>query len=225
DVLNDPSFAPFINGSTLNSVAQVKVEGNFTINKDFTIESTHFVMDAGAGINVSTGQTLTIDNSILDVCGNTMWNGISVNGTSAEVIVSGSEIWEAVKGIHSLNGGKFTVSNSLFDGNNHGIYVSGYDGAHPGTVRSSVFKSSELLLAPYQGNRAAAGIYLEYISDDPNVSGGITIGSPAQSSDENVFHGPGLPTFPGVLAPGLIYGIVSVQSSANIYNNRFTGFV
>src|SRR5690606_11007009 len=106
DVLNDPSFAPFINGSTLNSVAQVKVEGNFTINKDFTIESTHFVMDAGAGINVSTGQTLTIDNSILDVCGNTMWNGISVNGTSAEVIVSGSEIWEAVKGIHSLNGGK-----------------------------------------------------------------------------------------------------------------------
>ncbi len=226
DVLASADFAPFLIGSTLSTTSPVKIEGLFTINKNFTIDNTDFLIEKDGEIDILAGKKLTANNSLFEVCGQDMWNGFKINSNTAELVLTDSEIREAKKGINSLNGGKFTVTGSTFDANNYGIYVDNYPNMHQGTVKSSIFKASSNLLAPFSG-RAEAGIYVNevgyLVSGSSNF--GINIGSSANSSDKNYFYGPGNGSTSGNLTPGLKIGVKAVYSSVLFYNNVFRDFI
>ena len=225
NLLASPDFAPFVSGTTLNSPVPITVEGLFTINKNFTINNSALLCDKDAEINILAGKKLTANNSIFKVCGDDMWNGVKVNGSTAEIILLKSEINDAKKAINSINGGKFTVTSSTFNKNYYGIYVDTYPYQHQGTVKKSIFKSTSNLLTPYSG-RAEAGIYVKdvgYLLTGSNY--GINIGSSANSNDKNYFYGPGNGSTSGNLKPGINIGIKLVHSSARIYNNEFRDFI
>lgn len=46
DLKSSPSFAPYISGSTLNVSDQIKVEGSFTVDEDFSIENANMVQSS-----------------------------------------------------------------------------------------------------------------------------------------------------------------------------------
>ena len=222
DLLNSSIFSSYITGTTFEMPTVVYMN-DFTVNSNLTISNSNIKMRDGAEITVNNGNSLTIINSVLKSC-DAMWDGIRVVNSNTEVIMDDSEIWHAKKGINSVNGGKYTVSNTLFDGNNNGIYIDAYIGSHQGTVVGSTFKSSEPLKTPYIGQRPYAGIYVNNVADI-NSSIDLTIGT-YMSADKNTFIGPELGTMPytGVPKPGLQYGIYIDKSSVNIYNNEFLRF-
>ena len=220
DVLTSPNFGSVVSGSTLSG-ANVKVNGTFTVNSNFSINNVNFIMAEDAKIKVTNG-SFDVLGSEFRTCSNVMWKGIEVDGGA--LTIDDSKVKDAIKGINSLNGSAFTVSNTTFDANYHGIYVDAYNGYHAGTVEGSTFDCSYSLKDATVGTNTLAGIYL---NDVVNVSGSnnITIGS---IYDENVFLGPNAfgnlpPTSSS--SPGLQYGIIANKSSVNIYNNHFQSFI
>src|SRR5690606_34782009 len=122
----------------------------------FTIDNTIVkVNDASGKINITSGNTFEFKDSEIEGCG-LMWEGIYVNGTNTEIVVDNSLIADALKGINSINGGVFTVTNSVFNANEYGIYVDSYNGNHQGFVEGSTFKSSYLLKGLFLSSRAKA---------------------------------------------------------------------
>src|SRR5690554_5204950 len=78
-----------------------------------------------------------------------------------------SEIWDAENGILSTDGGKFNVTNSVFDGNFNGIFLDNYISATlPGYVSGTTFKSSHQLLHPHVNSLARSGIHLDTVMGD-----------------------------------------------------------
>jgi hypothetical protein len=224
DLINSNDFAPYISGNTLSVPSVVYLEGEFTVNSNFTIDNTIVkVNDATGKINITSGNTLEVTDSEIEACG-LMWEGIYVNGTNAEVVVDNSTIADALKGVNSINGGVFTVTNSIFDANDYGIYVDFYNGNHQGSVEGTTFKSSYLLKDLLLSSRAKAGIYLNEVINTSGTNS-ITIGS---IYAENQFIGPTPGSTSGpftVLNPGIQYGIIIDKSTANIYNNKFESFI
>jgi hypothetical protein len=138
DLMTSPTFSPYINNNTLADI-DVNVKDTFTVNSNFSIDNVHFIMDEDAQIEVSNA-TFDINNSELYTCENVMWEGINVNGVTAEVVMDESSIADANKAVNSLNGGVFTITNSTFDANYHGLYVDAYDGVHQGSVEGTTFR-------------------------------------------------------------------------------------
>jgi hypothetical protein len=136
--MTSPTFSPYINNNTLADI-DVNVKDTFTVNSNFSIDNVHFIMDEDAQIEVSNA-TFDINNSELYTCENVMWEGINVNGVTAEVVMDESSIADANKAVNSLNGGVFTITNSTFDANYHGLYVDAYDGVHQGSVEGTTFR-------------------------------------------------------------------------------------
>jgi hypothetical protein len=223
DLISSNDFAPYISGSTLNAPTVVYIEGEFTVNSNFTIDNTFIkVNDISGKINISSGNTLEINDSEIEACG-LMWKGIYVNGTNSEVVIDNSTIADATKGVNSINGGIFTVTNSIFDANYYGIYVDSFNGSHQGFVEETTFECS-YLLKDLALSRGHSGIYLNEVINT-SASNSITIGS---IYAENQFIGPTPGSTNGpfsTLNPGLQYGITINKSSANIFNNEFESFI
>lgn len=216
DLTSSSIFSPYINNNTLADI-DVNVKGTFTINSNFSIDNVHFIMDEDAQIEVSNA-TFDINNSEFYTCEDVMWEGINVNGVTAEVIVDGSTIADANKAVNSLNGGVFTITNSVFDANYYGLYVDSYYDAHQGTVTQSTFKSSYFLKDNSLPNRPDAGIYLNNVIDTNLLSFSI---------NSNLFTGPtsGSSNPPTSASSGLQHGIIVNSSYVNIYNNEFESFI
>jgi hypothetical protein len=216
DLMTSPTFTPYVNNNTLADI-DVNVKGTFTVNSNFSIDNVHFVMDEDAKIEVSNA-TFDINNSELNTCEDVMWEGINVNGVTAEVIVDRSTIADANKAVNSINGGVFTITNSTFDANYHGIYVDAYYYAHQGTVTQSTFESTYFLKGNSFPDRPLAGIYLNNVIDTNLLS--LTISS-------NIFNGPSTGTSnpPTSSTSGLQYGVFANKSYANIHENEFNSFI
>ena len=224
DLYNDLNLSDYVsydyNSQTIIvDGLSINVEGSFTINGNIAFKNSHLNMKPSAKIEVVNGNTLTIDNSKLKVCGDSMWQGIEVINSTAEVIVkNNSEIWDAKKGVLSTNGGKFTITNSTFNGNEYGVYVDTYIGnKHYGTISGTTFKADHFMLKSSVSKNAFAGIYLNRVANY-GVADEIIIGD--VSSSKNIFIGAGF----GHNASGMRYGIYSNVSSFDVVNSTFKQF-
>ncbi len=221
DLLNSQDFALFINGNTLEDI-DVNVEGTFTVNSDLTLKNVQFNMSPNSKIIVNNGSTFTLDNSKLKVCGDTMWEGVEVINSDAEIIMkNNSEIWDAKIGILSTNGGNFTINDSYFNSNDYGIFVDEYLTAkHEGTVVGTTFDATHNLLYPINTNMASAGIYLYEVANKNGLND-ILIGN--ANKDPNHFNTPKA-TANKTITDGLKYGIHAVRSTFKVVNCIFENF-
>ncbi len=228
-LLSSSEFSPYINGITLENI-DLKVNGTFIVNQDLTLKNVNLFMEPHAKIIVNQNATLTIDNSKLKVCGDTMWEGIEIIKTGSNnpevIMINNSEIWDAQKGILSTNGGKFTVRDSYFNSNNYGIYVDTYTvGKHPGTVEGTTFEAMHDLLYHVQNRTdttAEAGIYLNDVAN-LNLTGEIEIGG--INGNHNYFNGnPDYHNLHSYSKSRILYGIFSKHSSFKVVNSIFENF-
>src|SRR5690554_2784160 len=221
DLLNSAELAPFINGNTLEGV-DVNVEGTFTVNSDLMLRNVQFNMAPNSKINVINNSTFTLDSSKLKTCSDTMWQGVEVINSTAEVImINNSEIWDAEKGILSTNGGNFTINDSYFNSNDYGIYVDEYIIAkHEGSVEGTTFDATHSLLHPISTSMASAGIYLNGVANI-NGTNDILIGN--ANGNSNHFNTPKYHANMAI-TDGLKYGIHAEQSSFKVVNSIFENF-
>ncbi|MBL0330076.1 MAG: right-handed parallel beta-helix repeat-containing protein [Bacteroidetes bacterium] len=199
---------PFIGGTLV-------INGTFTIDNNFTINGTNVVMAAGAKIVIPTvggTKTLTLTNNTYVHAApcNIMWNSIYINAGQNLVVNGNTRIEDADSAVVSVDGGKYTITNSELNKNFKHIVVMPFAGSHTGTItktnlycRNYPTLTNATLLPPYAtGTRTRVGIEIYEVSQ-------IQIGTSTSASLKNNFRNMG-------------NGIRSKGSSVVVYNNLFT---
>lgn len=192
---------------------QVRFEGDFIVDADFTIEDCqHVTFASGVTITVLPGNTLTIENSHLYAC-DSLWQGI-VLIKDCHAIVKSSVIEDAEIAIYSSsNSDPWTILNSTFNKNHRHIVVDGDNLNLPvlSPCESTEFLCEELfpianpgstLKAPRLNEITYCGV--QFINLDS-----VSFGAPLNVVS-NTFRNNSI-------------GIVSYRSTANIQNNHFEG--
>lgn len=187
------------------------INGEVTFQGTNTYDNIGFFTGPEAKILINNNAKITFNNcSFSALCGY-MWEGIivepgsriTVNGTA----YGSSQIWNAVNGIRSENGSRFTVFNTIFNCNFNGINVQTYSGMHRGMVSKCTFMSTNgldtpmNLLPPYSNRRGETGIKISSVNS-------IQIGNTASTTNQNVFK-------------HLDYGVYIENSNVTLYNNSF----
>jgi hypothetical protein len=182
------------------------LNGTITFTGNFTNNDVHLKMGPEANIIISPNSQITFNTSAIYAECNHMWNEITVN-PNARVTVNNSEISHAYRAINSLDGGRFTLYNTLFNQNLVGINVQTFAGSHLGTISKCTFKSTDYnnnplnLIAPYANRRGETGIKITNVNN-------IQIGNTASTANQNIFK-------------HLDYGVYIDNSNVTLYNNSF----
>jgi len=195
------------------------MDGTFTVNSPLTIDQCDVEIGSLGQIIVQSPNTLTITNSHLHACDN-VWNGIIVQ-PGATLVIDNSLIEDAIDGVTSQDGAKYTISSSDFNKDYVGINVTPFTGIHPGTVSLTHFRcyndtytfpgtitlnsTQEVLVgpAPYT-HRTSVGVNVA----NTNSTGNITIGDNSNVNNANVFN-------------NVDCGIQFTGGICQIYNNIF----
>ena len=194
----------------------IAINGNFTINTNFTITNKTLLMAPNTKIIVLPGAKLTINKSKLYSCGTDMWDGIEIRPGGRLILQNNSVIEDAKTAVLSDNNGgvaNFTIKNSTFNRNYIGIKVQQHQTGtqHPGTILSTTFDSrpstttttnTRFLDAPYQGQTAETGIELNSVNN-------FFVGNTTTPAAKNKFH-------------YLKKGIHALNSTYTVYNNEFS---
>ncbi|MFZ2205562.1 MAG: PKD-like domain-containing protein [Minisyncoccia bacterium] len=123
-----------------NSNSVLAIDGTFTIDADFNINSCNIILSPDAKIIVQAPRTLKIDyDSWLHACSNIMWDGIYVNAGAHLIVRRNSLIEDAKNAIVSIGGGEYTIITSIFNKNYKDIVVQAFTGSHPGKITNSIF--------------------------------------------------------------------------------------
>lgn len=158
----------------------------------------------GAKMIVQPGITLTMTTCTLAPRCNEMWGGIEMANNSEFVDLTNVSIIAAEKGISSVSGGRYRITNCRFIDNYIGISVKGYLTANTlSTVDNTYFGdvTGQNLLQPYQLEpQPLHGLFIQNILDI--VVGPNTIGN------GNLFH-------------NHQRGITSIKSTVHSYKNNF----
>lgn len=194
----------------------IAINGNFTINTNFTITNKTLLMAPNIKIIVLPGAKLTINKSKLYSCGTDMWDGIEIR-PGGELIISNKTFIEDAKiAVLSDNFGgiaKFDISNTLFNRNHTGIKVQKYQTGtpHPGLITGCTFDSrpsvtsttnTRLLDAPFQNQTAETGVELSSINS-------FLVGNTSTPATKNYFK-------------YLLKGIYGLNAVYTVYNNEFS---
>lgn len=188
-------------------INQVIIINNvFTIDQDITFIGCEIHMGYLAEIWVGGYEMpakLTLDNTQIHACTDSMWQGIYVDNN--EIIVkNGSSIEDALEAIvmsPTVTESSYTIKDSYFKNNLYSLVC------HPLTYNTSTFigntisNNNPLLHNPNNRNWSFTGILL-------HQTNGLVIGDGSNAAYQNTFS-------------DLKYGIVGLQTDFEVYNNHF----
>ncbi len=171
------------------------------VNTVFT--NCDFFMDSMAVVMVPMGITLTLDNCRMQAGCGYMWEGINVRRNNANCNVrNATVIKDALWAVRSVEGGRYTISNSTFRSNWVGVRVGPYLPQHGGVVTGTHFTSnSAQMLPPHAGRPGECGIWTEAV-DSIRVGGNLW-------ATRNTFDSLGI-------------GIIADRSNVWVTNNLFS---
>ncbi len=133
------------------------INGNFYVDHDLTLEGCEVFLGHEAKIIVSPGIKFELEDCHLLSCCDDMWNGIEVPGgdTPGKITVDNSLLEDADSAITSLNGGLYSISETVFNKNYKGLVVRDFKGTWSGDhqIDHSIFTCRDLTtLGLYAGN-------------------------------------------------------------------------
>ncbi len=196
---------------SMNPSQTLSINGTLTINADFVLQGGHIFMGDDARIEIQSGFTLTLKNTILEPCNNYQWDFIKIDGDQARLFVNLTQLIGADTAIWSHDGGIYNIGKgTLINRCWKGIMVDDYSNAHSGSIAASWIGCTTgpgtqfpaLCYPPHATQRSFKGI------DIKNVNS-ITIGSSISSGQDNNFF-------------NLQYGIYSENSSPEVRNCNFS---
>lgn len=133
----------------------VVLHGTFEVDEDFTFTHTTVFLSADAQIVIEANARLTIDNSWLRPCGDTMWNRVLVSNDAE--LYSYFSIYEGAKtAVEVINSGEIDFSYNYFYNNHTGLFFSGSFVPHE--VQLCQFYGNGTLLYPYQNQGSEYGV-------------------------------------------------------------------
>jgi len=195
-IITDPLQIP-TNSFAINGI--VTFSCNVALNNQFVGFGPY------AQIVLSPGVNFTVANeSHLEAGCDFMWDGIYVSDSISEVIViENSNISDAINGIVSENGGKFTLRDVKMDSNFYSVRVHNYTDftPHTGSIRNTHFNGATSLLPPYAGQKTFCGVECNKISN-------FTIGDATDPNNLNIFQ-------------DMRFGVYATNSNLSIVNNKF----
>lgn len=195
-IITDPMQIP------TNSFA---INGTVTFSCNVVLNNQFVGFGPYAQIILSPGVKFTVANeSHLEAGCDFMWDGIYVSDSTSEIIVTGnSNISDAINGIVSENGGKFTLRDVKMDSNFYSIRVHNFTDQtpHTGSIRNTRFNGATSLLPPYAGQKTMCGVECNKISN-------FTIGNETDATNLNTFQ-------------NMRYGVYATNSNLSIVNNKF----
>lgn len=209
---SDPITQAIPNGATsaTNPITATTVDilGTYTISSSITYSNIRFRMAPNSQIVVPAGVTLSLLGCKLFSCTD-MWNGILIQGNTAELVSNNTWFEDAISAVNSIGGGKYNISKSRFNKNYTGIYIDTYTPANTSIVQSSIFECQTSLTsvgatlkAPYLNTVSHYGI------DVLNNAGGLTFGFAGGTGVQNEFR-------------FIDVGIHSSKSKITVHNNYF----
>ncbi|MFT4800263.1 MAG: hypothetical protein ACI93N_000021 [Flavobacteriaceae bacterium] len=192
----------------------ILIQGTFNIDEAIELKDCEVIMGANAMIwytNLAYAATLTLNNTHIHACADTMWQGIFVN-TRNITVKNGSIIEDAIEaivinlpGVAGSNDANFRIENSFFRNNIYSLV------AYPMLeVNNSIFvgntisNDKRLLYNQINGvqvDSSFVGILL-------NQTNNLVIGNGTNSLYQNTIR-------------DLRYGIVGLQTSFEVYNTHF----
>ncbi|MFZ4401953.1 MAG: T9SS type A sorting domain-containing protein [Bacteroidales bacterium] len=196
-----------INSPTDLSNDYITIDGTVNINCDITLSHQLISFGPNAKIVVSPGVTFKIDNESFLVAGcNFMWEGIFISDPTAKVeVIGNSTIRDAINGIVSDIGGKFTLRDANMENNLYNVRVHNYSDQNPhtGSIRNTRFVGPIYLsYPPYAGQKTICGIESSWIN------GVLNIGDETNAANLNTFQ-------------NMRFGIYAINSNLSIVNNKF----
>ena len=218
NTLNDET----INNNNIVSGQRYYLNGVITVdNQNLELNYNQFFMGPYAKIIVKEPYKLTITApvnnvapylSILQSGCDFMWDGIYVSDPTAEVdVIGNSTVRDAINGIVSENGGKFTLRDANMDNNLYSVRVHNYTDQtpHTGTIRNTRFNGGSPLLPPYNVNnghqKTLCGVECNIVSD-------FTIGDETDAANLNTFQ-------------NMRFGVYATNSNLTIVNNKFLNII
>ncbi|MCO5279941.1 MAG: T9SS type A sorting domain-containing protein [Chitinophagales bacterium] len=196
------------NSNIITTNRKIAVNGVLTVDGNYTISNTpNFTFGKYASVIIPANKQLTISNSTLKACGDTMWQGITLaNNTATLKVYANSLIADAQTAISIQNNAAVELDNSRFFRNN--VSVSMENSNSPNLIiKGCTFKYNpgdslaNYMLYPYLGKRPDVGIVLS-ICDKTAVGGAFA------SDSTNIFD-------------GLNCGIFGAYSGFTVNKNKF----
>jgi len=208
-VLTDPAFVGYVTGTEFKYTNQLAINGVFTVDTTFTFNlCTQILMGGNAQIQVLPTQKLTFDSCSFDKKCQIMWDGIYVNGVTAQLDVNESRVRYAKNAVVSVSGGPYQIDNSIFDACVRDVVVLPYAGTHNSNIQGTTFQMKESFLTCVPP--LAWGVDRTIWAVEITGNADIMIGDTAA----------GMNTF-----DSLFGGVHSVNSNAVVQNNRFNGML
>ncbi|MFZ4401963.1 MAG: T9SS type A sorting domain-containing protein [Bacteroidales bacterium] len=190
------------------------INGTVTIKCNVNLNNQTLKFGPNAKIILYPGKTFTIDNnSSLQAGCEYMWDGIYVSDPLSGIEVTGhSTIQDAINGIVSENGGKFTLNDANMNANLYSVRVHNYTDptSHTGSIRNTRFNEAttfssgptNLIYPPCVGQKTFCGVESSWIL------GVLNIGDETDAANLNTFQ-------------NMRYGVYAANSNINVVNNKF----
>jgi hypothetical protein len=159
---------------------------DFIVDKDLTINNTHFIRFApGKRMLIQPGISVTINNSTIAAKCDSMWGGIHIPDATASLTAYKANLVAAIKAVHSESGGYYKITYSNLIDNYASIWVENYT-ILPTTSSAEANYFGDVinqnLMAPYNTEaQPVYGVYIKKIRD-------ITVGPLTAAMQGNLFH-------------------------------------
>jgi hypothetical protein len=159
---------------------------DFIVDKDLTINNTHFIRFApGKRMLIQPGISVTINNSTIAAKCDSMWGGIHIPDATASLTAYKANLVAAIKAVHSESGGYYKITYSNLIDNYASIWVENYT-ILPTTSSAEANYFGDVinqnLMAPYNTEaQPVYGVYIKKIKD-------ITVGPLTAAMQGNLFH-------------------------------------
>lgn len=159
----------------------VIVHGTLQVDNNFTINNSQVYLDANSEIYVVGGNSLSIDNSVLEACGNHLWSQVAA-GTNTTLSVNNSTFKEAYSALNISSDCNFSITGAnTFTENYIGILLQGTSNA--AIIDNCTFNCPNNLLNPYPNRKGESGIQIL------GSSAANTVGSNAPNSFSDLKNG------------------------------------
>ncbi|MFZ5552370.1 MAG: T9SS type A sorting domain-containing protein [Bacteroidota bacterium] len=204
-------FAPYLTGPNEVAGYYIVLQSDLIVDANIDFRLCQIRVAPGRKIIVEDGITLRIRETKVKALCTEMWDGIYADNSLSHIFVSGglspnpnddSEIWDAINGIVSTNGAKFTIQDSKLNNNYISVQALNFNGIHPGQMNTTSIQTTNAnLYSPHAGERMKYGVKIANVK-------GITIG--ISYNNVNEFS-------------NMDYGVYATESSVTLFGNRFQG--
>ncbi len=188
----------------MNFSDEILFNGDFIVDENFTFincNKIHFAEKSrlvfSYGVSVLNFINCTLEAGI---CSNRMWNGFYMVDFGSTVILNNCNVNDCEIIVDGYIDPALYISNTKFDRFYKGIYLSESSYNQPGWIYGNTFTQTATLKYPHSGEKSLYAIKLDNYQN-------IQIGDSLFS--KNTFS-------------NLQYGIISINSNLNLYNNKFT---